>query len=255
MLDWGIAATLAAMGTVPAAVPAPNWCNFYFGEEVLPKSVLNIGLLFTPNFEALQELAPDLIIIPPALMTIKGELQKTGPVAEVDIFHPGRGALELAVTGTRRLGEMVGIRDQADQLVLATEQRMDATRRKLGKFNGRPAVIASPIDSRHVSLFGSGSLYGDVLVALGQANAVDFGDTREFDIVGVETLQHYKDCNVFLMDTPAAPGTAEKLSTSRLWKSLDFVKQGRLHRIPPILGSGGLPAAIRFARSLDGAIT
>lgn len=253
-LDWGLAATLTAMGSPPIAVPAPKWCNLYFGRDILQSEIVDVGLLFTPNFEALQELSPDLIVIPPGLSGNRGLLESIASVVEINLFQPGLKPLECAIEGSQNLAIAIGRPAEGKTLADDTLQTIAIAKTKLASGSNFPVVLASPIDDRHVSIFGQGSLMVDVLRSLGLQSPVVTSANTEFEIVGIDTLHQYGDTAVVLIGTPSAPELTRTLSESRLWNTLPFARAGRVYRIGPVLGSGGLPAAARFARLLTEAI-
>jgi ABC-type Fe3+-hydroxamate transport system substrate-binding protein len=253
-LDWGLAETLLSLGIVPVAVPAPSWYDRYVVDPALPGSVVDVGLLFSPNFELLRELSPDLILTTPGLQAAVPMLQRVAPVYSLNLFQAGPDTLAISEQATLALADRIGIRAEGDRLVGETRLVLAASRQQLsGRVNG-PVLVASPLDDRHVSLFGANSLYGAVLRAVGLTNAAS-GIGGEFVIAGLETLGGYADATVVLLETPAAPGMAKRLVSSRLWQTFPFVREGRLHLMAPVLGSGGLPAASRFARLLGEALT
>ncbi|WP_411906389.1 ABC transporter substrate-binding protein [Rhizobium mayense] len=252
-LDWGIAATLVSLGVTPVGVPAPAWYDRYVVDPSLPASVVDVGLLFTPNFELLQALAPELIVATPLLQQAAPMLQRIAPVYADLIFQPTPDVLDIAEKGTLGLAERIGVRAASDQLVASTRSEMTTTAQRLANQATRPLLIASPLDSRHVSLFGPNSLYGGVLRRCGLTNA-DMTIQGEFNIVGLEKLGSYSDATMILLDSPVVPRMAARMTETRLWRTFPFVRDGRLHILPAVLGSGGLPSASRFARLLADAL-
>ncbi len=253
-LDWGIAATLLSLGVVPVGVPAPAWYARYVVDPALPGSVIDVGLLFTPNFELLQALSPQLIVATPLLQQAAPMLQRIAPVYGDLLFQPAPDVLEIAERGTLGLADRIGVTAAGESLVESTRNELAATARRLAGHAGRPLLLASPLDARHVSLFGPDSLYGGVLRRCGLTNA-GTAIQGEFNIVGLEKLGAYGDVTMILLDSPAAPGMAVRLTENRLWRTFPFVRAGRLHVLPAVLGSGGLPSASRFARLLSAALT
>lgn len=252
-LDWGIAATLVSLGVVPVGVPAPAWYARYVVDPVLPGSVVDVGLLFTPNFELLQALSPQLIVTTPLLQQAAPMLQRIAPVYGDLLFQPEADVLDVAEKGTLGLAERIGVRAAGESLVASTRGELTATAERLASLAGRPLLLASPLDNRHVSLFGPNSLYGGVLRRCGLTNA-ETTIQGEFNVVGLEKLGAYGDATMILLDSPAAPGMAARLAETRLWRTFPFVRDGRLHVLPAVLGSGGLPSAARFARLLTAAL-
>lgn len=253
-LDWGIAATLMALGIVPVGVPAPSWYDRYVVDPVLPASVVDVGLLFTPNFELLLALAPSLIVTTPTLQQAAPMLQRIAPVYGDLLFQPAPDVLEIAERGTLGLADRIGIRAAGEHLIASTRAELNTARQRLSGYAGRPVLLASPLDNRHVSLFGPNSLYGAVLRHIGLPLA-EPNISGEFIIVGLEKLGAYNDATMVLIDSPIAPGMAAKLTENRLWRTFPFVREGRLLALSTVLGSGGLPSASRFARLLTAALS
>ncbi|MBN8953678.1 MULTISPECIES: ABC transporter substrate-binding protein [unclassified Rhizobium] len=252
-LDWGIAATLVSLGVVPVGVPAPAWYARYVVDPVLPDSVVDVGLLFTPNFELLQALAPQLIVATPMLQQAAPMLQRIAPVYGTTLFQPAPDVLEIAEKATLGLADRIGAADAGKRLVDATRGELAATTERLSGQASIPLLVASPLDNRHVSLFGPDSLYGGVLRRCGLTNA-DTTIRGEFNIVGLEKLGAYGDATMILLDSPVMPGMAARLTENRLWRTFPFVRERRLHLLPAVLGSGGLPSAMRFSRLLTSAL-
>lgn len=253
-LDWGIAATLVALGVVPVGVPAPNWYARYVVDPVLPGSVVDVGLLFTPNFELLQTLAPSLIVTTPLLQQAAPMLQRIAPVYGDLLFQPTPDVLEIAERGTLGLADRIGLLSVGQRLVDSTRGELMTASQHLSAYAGRPMLLASPLDNRHVSLFGPNSLYGAVLRRAGLTLAQP-DIAGEFIIVGLEKLGAYNDATMIMIDSPIAPGMAGRLTENRLWRTFPFVREGRVHALPTVLGSGGLPSASRFARLLTAALS
>jgi len=252
-LDWGLSATLTALGAAPRAVPAPDWCNRYVVDPRLPDGVTDVGLLFAPNFELLHALRPGLIVLTPALQPAVPMLERIAPVFSITLFKPGPQTFEASEQATLALATKIGMQAEGERLAAATRAELDAARARLPTDRDRPLLIASPVDERHVSIYGPNSLFGAVLAQLGLTSA-ETGIGGETVIAGSERLGTYQDVTVILIEPPALPGVASRLATSRLWRTFSFVRQSRLHVVAPVLGSGGLPSAARFARLISSAL-
>ncbi|HEY4250531.1 MAG TPA: ABC transporter substrate-binding protein [Roseomonas sp.] len=251
VLDWGLVQTCLALGRAPIGVPAPPWYDRYAGAPLLPPGVTDIGLLFTPNFELVQELAPDAIVIPPALGVVRPLLARIAPVVTGAIFRPAPGALDFARAGTRRLGLELGL--DAAALEAACDAALDAARAALAGQDGRGLYLVSVLDERHLIVFGAGSLHQDVLTRLGLRNAWDLPVRGEFATIGAEALARDPEARIIDI-TPGFGSRSAAIARNPVWAALPPVRAGRVHRIGPVLGSGGLPAAARFAGLLAEAL-
>jgi iron complex transport system substrate-binding protein len=104
------------------------------------------------------------------------------------------------------------------------------------------------MDERHVRVYGAKSLFDDTLHRIGLANAWQ-GPTNDwgFATVGIEALQTGKDALLVYFD-PVPPAVLPSLARNPIWRSLSFVRSGRVHGLPPVLMFGCVPSALRFAR-------
>ncbi|WP_159107460.1 ABC transporter substrate-binding protein, partial [Azospirillum sp. B506] len=148
VLDWGLAASCVALGCVPVGVPAPSWCTRYVGYPALPAGVVDVGLLFTPNFELLQELKPDAILIPPGLDVMRGPLERVAPVFAVALDRPGAAVLERAGSETRRLAALLGLEAAAEALAARAEAALEKAAHRLAPLADRPVWLVNILDQR-----------------------------------------------------------------------------------------------------------
>ncbi len=254
VLDWGLAQTCLALGLVPAGVPAPRWYDRTAIEPPMPAAVPDLGLLFTPNFELLQELAPDAILIPPALGLLHPQLSHIAPVITGALWQPGGDAYALAQSGTLRLAETLGLQAEAAALVARTEAALAEARAIVA--GDRPCYLATLLDARNVNLYGAASLADAVLRRLGRRNAwAGAATTRaEFATLGLAALAGEPTARLLHLDSGAGSPMAA-VRHSSLWQALPLVREGRVTSLPPVLGSGGLPSAARLARLLAETLT
>ncbi len=255
VLDWGLAETCLALGCVPAGVPAPAWYDRYAVEPPMPPTVPDVGLLFTPNLELLQDLAPDAVLISPLLALLRGHLERIAPVIVASLFSPAPDAYRRAQMETRRLAERLNLSAAGDALAADCDETLAWARDALSGYDGRPLYVLSVLDDRHVNIFGRHSLHHDVLLHLGLRNAWDAGGLTggEFATVGVERLADVPEARIIAI-TPGGGSRLGAITSSSLWQALAPVRAGRVLSVPPVLGSGGLPAARRLARLLAAAL-
>ncbi len=253
VLDWGLAETCLALGCVPAGVPAPPWYDRYAVEPPMPPGVPDVGLLFTPNLELLQELAPDAVLISPLLALLRGHLERIAPLIVASVYRPAPGAYDWAQAETRRLAERLGRAAAGAALEADCRATLAQARAALAGYDGRPLYVLSVLDAQHVNVFGRNSLHHDVLLRLGLRNAWDGDTAGEFATLGIERLVQTPEARIIAI----AAGGGDRLgavAASPLWQALPAVRAGRVLPVGPVLGSGGLPAARRFARLLASAL-
>ena len=252
-MDFGLAETLIEMGLPPIALPDPASWSQWVVEPALPSGIVNLGTDREPNLELLAALRPDLIVTTPYLDGIRPLLERFAPTRTFSVYAPPVGhAYDRSITATRALATAIGRPDAGEALIDRAQALMDGLRERFAATgrDGSPLLLVNFLDTRHVRVYGAGSLFGDVLERCGLVN----GWTRQsnywgFNTVGIEELVQSPASSLLYLE-PVSADTLETLAASPLWNSLPFVKAGRVHRLPPVLMFGMLPSAMRFARQI-----
>lgn len=254
VLDWGLTEVALSLGVVPVGVSRPPWYRLLDGHPPLPESVTDTGLLFQPNFEVLQTLRPELIVVTPWHQPLVAELERIAPVLVVPMFGAGLDVLLTVRDATRRLGTVLGRGIVADSLLASAERRFAQAASALAGFRalGRPVLLLRPIDARQMTVFGPKSLFGGVLRELGLDNAwqgaVDPQGSGRADLAA---LADSGGAQAMTVGTP--PGVAAELAKSPLWRALPFVRERRVGALGAVASFGGLVSAMRFAEEFTAA--
>lgn len=252
-MDFGLAETLIEMGLPPVALPNPTEWTEWVVEPALPPGIVNLGTDREPNLELLAALKPDLIVTTPYLAGIRALLEGIAPTREFSVYAPPGGhPYALSVAATRALAAILGREAEGEALIARAEAAMAQARRHFARAGlaDRPLLVVNFLDTRHVRVYGPGSLFGDVMARTGLAN----GWTRPsnywgFSTVGIEALAESPASRLVYLE-PIGADTLGRLAASPLWNSLPFARAGRVHRLPAVLMFGMLPSAMRFARQL-----
>lgn len=249
-LDYGLAETMLAIGTVPVAVAAAADWKTWVVEPPLPSSVQDLGAGQEPNFERLAALRPDLILTTDYVAMVEPALARIAPVERLTLFAAGVPPMARARDVMRTLGARLDRADAARDALARFDAEMDAIAARLAGRRRQPLLLATFMDPRHVRVYGTASLYGNVLSRLGLANAwpaeVNYWG---FSTVGIEALGDRPDARLVAIE-PVPPDVWPVLARSPLWTALPFVRAGAISTIAPALMFGALPSALRFARLL-----
>jgi iron complex transport system substrate-binding protein len=265
VLDWPLTEIVLSLGVVPVGVSRPVWYMRLDGVPPLPPSAVDTGLLYQPNFEVIETLKPDLIVVTPAHAPMRTLLERIAPTFAVPLYGSGiRGGgggahsdVYAAVrSATQQLAQRLCRETQAQTLIAQADAQLKQVSQQLAAFRatGRPLYLLRPIDDRHVSVFGTPSLFGSVLSRLALTNAwqgaTDLQGAAEADLA---SLAKHADAQAILIGVP--PGVAAQLAKSPLWNALPFVALNRVAHIdaniPPL---GGIVASMRFAGGLGDAL-
>src|ERR1700754_4673937 len=91
VLDWPLTEIVLSLGVVPVGVSRPVWYTRLDGVPPLPPSAVDTGLLDQPNFEVIETLKPDLIVVTPAHAPMRTLLERIAPTLAVPLYVGGGG--------------------------------------------------------------------------------------------------------------------------------------------------------------------
>lgn len=245
-LDWALLETLLAVGAnVVAATELRQFRQVAVKPDV-PQGVADLGLRGTPNFEALRFARPDLIFNSNFYAWADPLMSRIAPVESHPIYKPGESPYILAEQATLAIGERLRL-PAARRMVEDLADRLDRYKNLFAKGDGRPLLPINLGDARHYRVFGSDSLFGEVLKRMGLANAwVGATSYSAMAPMGIETLASMPEAWIVLI--PPHPEDAfAALTESVFWKALPAVRENRVLTVGSINPYGALPAASRFA--------
>jgi iron complex transport system substrate-binding protein len=247
-LDWTLAEMVLSLGLDVVAVTEVEGYRRWVGEPALPDSAIELGLRATPNLELLQQVGPDLIVANPAQAATIPDLGTIAPCVTATIYFPDGQPFRGAQGELRRLGEALGRADAAASVVAAAEAAVAETRTRVAGFD-RPLYLARFVDPNHLMVFGRGSLLHDILDRAGLRNAwAGPGTAWGFELVAPERLAA-PDAHLLYLGVDRSD-LDRAAAYSALWRSLPFVRQGRISLMPPVWFFGGVWSAMRFAQGL-----
>ncbi|MGY5777702.1 iron-siderophore ABC transporter substrate-binding protein [Rhizobium sp. LEGMi135b] len=253
MLDWAILETLLAIGANVVAGTELLQFRDVAVTPAIPAGVADLGLRGTPNFEVLYATKPDLIFNSNFYAWADDRMRLIAPVESHTIYQPGAGPYQRSEEMTLAIGERLEL-PAGRALVEATREKLDAYRVRFSKGDHRPILPINLGDSRHFRVFGSDSMFGEVLTRTGLTNAwPDLTSYSATAPVGIERLAAMPDAWIVLIPPHPAEAFAE-LQQSTFWNALPAVRQGRVLMLSSINPYGALPAAERFADLLAGGL-
>ncbi|MCX8997956.1 ABC transporter substrate-binding protein [Rhizobiaceae bacterium BDR2-2] len=245
-LDWALLETLLAIG---ANVVAASELRQFRQVAVTPEvgeGTMDIGLRGTPNFEALHAARPDLIFNTNFYAWADPLMRRIAPVENHAIYMPGESPYTLAERATLAIGERLQL-PAARRTVNELAARLDRYRALFAGGDGRPVLPINLGDARHYRVFGSDSMFGEVLKRVGLTNA--WTGTTSYSAtapLGIETLASMPEAWIVLIP-PHPEDAVRALTASAFWKALPAVRDNRALTVGSINPYGALPAAGRFA--------
>ncbi|OXI29835.1 ABC transporter substrate-binding protein [Burkholderia sp. AU16741] len=266
VLNWELTETLLALGRAPVGIPLPDWYASGIVTPPLPPGVADVGLLYQPNFEVLLALAPDLIIVTPAHAALMTPLRRIAPTLTLGTYMNAARPLEVLCDETSAMARAIDAPQRATELIAAAQREFVSVAARIANTGARPAravIVAEALDERHLRVYGTGSLFDDVLARIGVDNAAHPRDATSraastpwrtsvtgSATVALERLFDVPHADILLIG-PLRAAVRAALNQNPLWRALPAVREKRVAVLPVIAAFGGLVSMRRFAAAVS----
>lgn len=228
VLDTGELDSVVSLGVDPVGTvevePGTGIPDYLRDEAGNPKIV---GSIAEPNMEAIAQLNPDLIL--------SNAVRHKQFYDELSGIAPTVMAESLGVTWKHNFmldAEALGMKDQAEKMLSAYEQRASKLGEKIGE-PGKVGVSVVRFIPGEIRLYQKGSYIGTILedVGLGRPQSQDGKGLMK--AVSPERIQGADGDVMFVTAYGPKKKTAlASVSDSRLWRRLDAVQAGNVHYVP-----------------------
>ncbi|WP_281221894.1 ABC transporter substrate-binding protein [Photobacterium sanguinicancri] len=248
-LDWALAETLLSIGITPYGVADVKGYREWVNRPELSEAVIDVGSRREPNLELLARMKPDLIVMSQHLSPAYEKLKNIAPTMVLSIYSDKKQPLIAAEMVTRRLGEVMGVSRQAEQVIADTEQvfQRNGDRLKQANLDERTVLMVRFIGDKHVRIHGEGSLASATLSKMGITNAwQDATNQWGFASSGMEGLAPYQQANVMYLG-PLSDKYQQTIFTTPLWRAMAFSREQRVYALPAIWTFGSLQSAQRLS--------
>jgi iron complex transport system substrate-binding protein len=208
--DLGVLDSLDALGVQVDGVPQANLPAAL--EEYGADTVTNIGTLQEPDFEAVSEGAPDLIIISGRAAAHYEELSKIAPTIDlsVDTAAPMDSFKEVSTT----LGEVFGKEADVEERLAAIDADIEATKAAAANAGNGLIVMTS---GGEMTAYGAGSRFGLIHDVLGVQTAADVKhEGRHGEAISFEYIAEKNPAHLFVIDRDAAIGESGEAAAAVL---------------------------------------
>ncbi|XUA18550.1 Fe(3+)-hydroxamate ABC transporter substrate-binding protein FhuD [Citrobacter sp. OP27] len=252
-LEWLPVELLLALGVTPYGVAdIPNY-NLWVNEAALPASVIDVGLRTEPNLELLTEMKPSYMVWSAGYGPSPEKLARIAPGRGFD-FSDGKHPLTNARKSLVEMGQLLGMENQAHAHLTHFDEFVAQHKPRFAARGGRPLLMVTLLDARHVLAFGPNCLFQQILDDYGIVNAWQ-GETNFWgsQVVGIDRLGEFKDVDVICFDH-GNDADMQKLMATPLWQAMPFVRQQRFQRVPAVWFYGATLSVMNFIRILDNAL-
>jgi iron complex transport system substrate-binding protein len=192
--------TLDALGVKVTGVPGFNMpanLDAYEGDEYE-----KVGSLFEPDYEAVNALAPGLIIVAGRSAKAYGDLSKIAPT--IDVTNDWSNFVDSVKTNSRILGEIFDKSAEVESMIADLDASIADFQASSGKIGTALVIMTS---GGEVTAFGPGSRFGLVYDTLGVKPAVTGTQAATHgDAVSFEFLLETNPDWLIVLDRDAAIG-------------------------------------------------
>ncbi len=239
-LEWGIAENLVSLGVMPAGVADVKGYTNWVSAGKLASSVKDVGTRSEPSVDSIVALDPELVMITtdsPA--TLIAQLEKYVPVIVIRGADATKAIPQMRDNLTLT-AKAVGKDDKATEILADFDKALADGKKKIadaGK-GGATFVMADGYQEGStisIRMFTPGSLLGAVGNELGLKNAWTTGGDKDYGLAqtDVEGLTKLGDVQFLYIASDADGGDVfgDGLAKNAIWKSLPFVKGGKVDRL------------------------
>ncbi|WP_329042586.1 iron-siderophore ABC transporter substrate-binding protein [Streptomyces sp. NBC_00178] len=261
--EWNVIEDLVALGVAPVGVADVKGYTAWNTAAPLTGDPKDIGTRGEPSIDTVAALAPDLVVATTDLSpAVVKQLRKVAPVIEVtaadaaDQIGTMNDSIDLIAKAT-------GTETKADALKKDFEASVAEGKKALEDAGLGGAKIASAdgyVQANQVSVraYTGGSLLGAVNERLGLENAWTVKGDKDYGLAttDVEGLTGLGDVQFTYVANDADGDAFSGLAKNAVWKSLPFVKNGDVHRLPDGVWMFGGPRSMEaYIDSLVDALT
>ncbi|MBQ1048075.1 iron-siderophore ABC transporter substrate-binding protein [Micromonospora sp. C51] len=249
-LEWGEVEMLVSLGVMPVGVADPKGYATWVSAAKLDAGVKDVGTRGEPSIDSIVALQPDLVVMEDDRgANVITQLEKYVPVIVTKgsdaSDNLGRMRADLNMIATA-----VGKTAEAEKLLADFDAAIADGKKKIADAGaaGKPFAIADGWkegSTVSIRMFGEGALVSQIGIQLGLTNAWT-GETDpawglgQTDVEGLTVLKS-PDLHFFYNASDGVDVFADGLNSNAIWKSLPFVKQGNLHRMPDGIWTFGGP--------------
>lgn len=206
---WDVELVAAPVGLLPAESPYAK-----------DKEIVDVGMHFEPNLEAIAGVNPDVVIVGQRFADYYDEIKKLVPeaaVIDLDIELPETSGTpgELLVKGledtTHTLGQIFAKEKEADQLVTTFEQSIQDVKKS---YNGKDSVMSVIVSGGDIGFSApmSGRVFGPMYDIFGWKPALEVEQKSgkdQGDEVSVEAIAQSNPDRLLVLDRDAPLGNAK----------------------------------------------
>lgn len=252
VFDYGVLDSLEKLGVEVTGVPQANLPPYL--AKYKDAKYKNVGSLVEADFEKVNAIKPDLIIISGRLQTAYAELSKIGPTIFLGVDNAKY--MDTYTENAKTLGQLFGKESQVDTELAKVNDTIKSVGQKV-KASGKNALIILANDGA-ISAYGAGSRFGIIHDVIGftpvdpNIKVETHGQSVTFEYIAEKNPDY-----LFVIDRGAAVGgepAAKKTIENELVKKTKAFKEGHIVYLDQnywYLSGGGLISVSEMVKEIE----
>lgn len=208
--------TLASIGVKPDGVISNLYVDYL---DDATKDATIIGSLFEPDFESINALAPDLILVGGRSSTQAEALAEFAPTVDITIYGPD--LVNQALIRLDEYGKLFGKESEAEAQRQAFMAKLEKAKALI---HGKGTALIIMTNGPKMSAFGKGGRFGWVHGALDLPQAAeDLGQNEHGEVISAEFIRDRNPDFLLVVDRLSAIGKGGENAKATL--DNDLVRQ------------------------------
>lgn len=259
VFDYGTLDTLDKLGVDVAALPkgsVPSYLSKYRDDKYE-----NVGDLKEPDFEKINSLSPDLIIISGRQKDMYEEFSKIAPTLYVAVDNANY--MESFTNNVKMMGQIFGKEAEVETELATINDSIKALNEKVTAESKKALIILA--NEGKISAYGSGSRFGIIHDVFGFAQADDkievstHGQSVSYEYVADKNPDYLfvVDRDAVVKSDSGESGSAKKAVENDLVKNTNAFKNGKIIYLDPnywYLSGGGLVSVSEMVKEAGTAL-
>ncbi|RBW68783.1 siderophore ABC transporter substrate-binding protein [Bacillus taeanensis] len=256
VFDFGALETLDQLGVEAAGVPKASALPGYLSKYEDTKYE-NVGSLKEPDFEKINSMDPDLIVISGRQAEAYEELSKIAPTLYISLDY--ENYMESFTENVNTLAEIFEKEEQAGEELASINASISALNEAAASSDQTGLIVLS--NGGKVSAYGSGSRFGVIHDVFGVKPADENIEASTHGMsVSFEYIAEKNPDYLFVIDRDQVVNGEAKASevfNNELVNGTNAAKNGKVIYLDPsvwYLSGGGLISAVEMAKEIETAI-
>ncbi len=199
----------------------------------------DFGSSYTPSFEEIVAMEPDLIIADAIIhASIISDIEALG----VPVYALKVDSFETVTAGLRTVGELTGNADAGEEQAKALEAKLADVKAKIPEGEGPSVLIVVAAGENQFIASRNNSYLGSLIEELGGSNIVKsepenfrFPGFADYSLEKIVEADPDIIIGISIGGPPGTPKTTEILATTPVWSGLTAVKEGRVFEVDPVI--------------------